>query len=155
MEEKINIKIITNNRKAFHEFFILDKYEAGIQLTGCEVKSIRAGRLNLGDAFVYIERGEAFLRNCHISPYDKGNINNTDALRDRRLLLHSGEIIRLFSRVREKGLSIVPLKIYFKGALIKVEIGLAQGKKLYDKRESIKEKDIARSNMRANAADRF
>lgn len=149
MEEN-KIKVITNNRKAFHDFFILDNYEAGIQLTGCEVKSIRAGKLNLSDSFVYIERGEAFLRNCHISPYTKGNINNIDALRDRRLLLHSGEIIRLFSRVREKGLSIVPLKVYFKGALIKIEIGLAQGKKLYDKREAIKEKDIARSNMRAS-----
>ncbi len=128
------IKAIATNKEAYHNYFILDTYEAGIQLTGTEVKSARAGRVNLKDAYALVRDGEAWLLNAHISPYSHGNRENHDPDRDRRLLLHKKEIIRLQSKIQEKGLTVVPTKLYFKGNLIKCELGIAKGKKLYDKR---------------------
>lgn len=128
------IKAIATNKEAYHNYFILDTYEAGIQLTGTEVKSARAGRVNLKDAYALVRDGEAWLLNAHISPYSHGNRENHDPDRDRRLLLHKKEIIKLQSKIQEKGLTIVPTKLYFKGNLIKCELGIAKGKKLYDKR---------------------
>jgi SsrA-binding protein len=128
------IKAIATNKEAYHNYFILDTYEAGIQLTGTEVKSARAGRVNLKDSYALVRDGEAWLLNAHISPYSHGNRENHDPDRDRRLLLHKKEIIRLQSKIQEKGLTIVPTKLYFKGNLIKCELGIAKGKKLYDKR---------------------
>ncbi|MBI1763652.1 MAG: SsrA-binding protein SmpB [Acidobacteria bacterium] len=128
------IKAIATNKEAYHNYFILETYETGIQLTGTEVKSARAGRVNLKDAYALVRDGEAWLLNAHISPYSHGNRENHDPDRDRRLLLHKKEIIRLQSKIQEKGLTIVPTKLYFKGNLIKCELGIAKGKKLYDKR---------------------
>lgn len=128
------IKAIATNKEAYHNYFILDTYEAGIQLTGTEVKSARAGRVNLKDAYALVRDGEAWLLNAHISPYSHGNRENHDPDRDRRLLLHKKEIIKLQSKIQEKGLTVVPTKLYFKGNLIKCELGIAKGKKLYDKR---------------------
>ncbi len=129
-------KIITTNRDAYHNYQILETYEAGIQLTGTEVKSARGGRVNLKDAYARVEGGEAWLLNAHISHYSHGNRENHDPTRDRRLLMHKREIIRLQSKIQEKGLTIVPTKLYFKGNLIKCELAVARGKKLYDKRET-------------------
>ena len=128
------IKAIATNKEAYHNYFILDTYEAGIQLTGTEVKSARAGRVNLKDAYALVRDGEAWLLNAHISPYSHGNRQNHEPDRDRRLLLHKKEIIKLQSKIQEKGLTIVPTKLYFKGNLIKCELGIAKGKKFYDKR---------------------
>lgn len=134
------IKAIATNKEAYHNYFILDTYEAGIQLTGTEVKSARAGRVNLKDSYALVRDGEAWLLNAHISPYSHGNRQNHDPDRDRRLLMHKKEIIKLQSKIQEKGLTIVPTKLYFKGNLIKCELGIAKGKKFYDKRaeEAIK-----------------
>ncbi len=129
-------KIISINRAAYHNYHILETYEAGIQLTGTEVKSARAGQVNLKDAYVTVRDGEAWLLNAHISPYSHGNRQNHDPTRTRRLLLHKREIERLRSRVQEKGLTLVPTKFYFKSGLIKCEVAVARGKKLYDKREA-------------------
>jgi len=129
-------RVITTNREAYHNYHILETQEAGIQLTGTEVKSAREGRVNLKDAYARIEGGEAWLLNAHISQYSHGNRENHEPTRDRRLLLHKREIIRLQSKVQEKGLTLVPTKLYFKGNLIKCELAIAQGKKLYDKRET-------------------
>lgn len=135
MTEKTQaIKNVATNKEAYHNYFILDTYEAGIQLTGTEVKSARAGRVNLKDSYALVRDGEAWLLNAHISPYSHGNRQNHEPDRDRRLLLHKKEIIRLQSKIQEKGLTIVPTKLYFKGNLIKCELGIAKGKKLYDKR---------------------
>ncbi len=135
MTEKTQaIKNISTNKEAYHNYFILETYEAGIQLTGTEVKSARAGRVNLKDAYALVRDGEAWLLNAHISPYTHGNRQNHEPTRDRRLLLHQKEIIRLQSKIQEKGLTIVPTKLYFKGNLIKCELGIAKGKKFYDKR---------------------
>ncbi len=135
MTEKTQaIKNISTNKEAYHNYFILETYEAGIQLTGTEVKSARAGRVNLKDAYALVRAGEAWLLNAHISPYTHGNRQNHEPTRDRRLLLHQKEIIRLQSKIQEKGLTIVPTKLYFKGNLIKCELGIAKGKKFYDKR---------------------
>lgn len=138
-------KIITTNRAAYHDYHILETYEAGIELTGTEVKSARAGRVNLKDAYAQVENGEAWLLNAHISPYSHGNRQNHDPTRERRLLLHKREIVRLRSRIEEKGLTIVPTKLYFKDRLIKCELAIARGKKLYDKRaaEAKREQDRA------------
>jgi len=137
MTEKANgQKIITTNRDAYHNYHILETFEAGIQLVGTEVKSIREGRVNLKDAYAMVRDGEVWLLNAHISHYSHGNRQNHDPTRDRRLLLHKREIIRLQSKVQEKGLTLVPTKMYFKGNLIKCELGIARGKKLYDKRET-------------------
>ena len=135
-EKNEAIKVITTNREAYFNYHILETYETGIQLTGTEVKSARAGRVNLKDAYATIQDGEAWLLNAHISQYTHGNRQNHDPIRDRRLLLHKKEIIRLKSKVQEKGLTLVPTKLYFKGNLIKCEIAIAKGKKFYDKRET-------------------
>jgi SsrA-binding protein len=142
-------KLICSNKKAYHEYFIEEKLEAGMVLQGTEVKSLRAGTVNLTDSFMLIREGEAFLHNLHISPYDFGNRANHQPDRQRKLLLHSKEISRLYGRVREQGYSVIPLRLYFKNGLVKVEIGLAKGKKLYDKREDLKKKDTQREISQA------
>lgn len=142
-------KLICNNKKAYHEYFIEEKFEAGMVLQGTEVKSLRMGQANLNDSFAMVKNGEAFLHNLHISPYDFGNRQNHDPDRMRKLLLHKKEIVKLFGSVREQGYSIVPLRIYFKDGLVKVEVGLAKGKKLYDKREDLKKKDHQRDMAQA------
>ena len=141
---KDRIKLVANNKKAYHDYFIDDKYEAGIELFGTEVKSIRMGKCSVKEAFVKIDRGEVYVCGMHISPYEKGNIFNKDPLRIRRLLLHKSEIMKLNGKIAEKGYTLMPLQVYFKGSLVKVEIGLARGKKLYDKRADIAKKDQRR-----------
>ena len=141
-------KLIANNKKAFHDYFIEDTWEAGIALVGTEVKSLRMGKCSLKESFIQIHKGEVFIYNMHISPYEKGNIFNKDPLRPRKLLLHKYEINKLLGKTKEKGIAIVPLKVYFKGSLVKVEIGLAKGKKLYDKRQDIAKKDQQREASR-------
>ncbi len=143
------IKIVCENRKARHDYFIHETFEAGIALVGTEVKSLRAGKANLKDSFVIIKNGEALLDNMHISPYEHGNIFNHDPLRQRKLLLHKAEILRLFSKTKEKGFALVPLKIYFAKGRAKVELALATGKKLYDKRRVLAEKAAKREVDRA------
>ena len=135
---------MANNKKAYHDYFIEDKYEAGIELFGTEVKSIRMGKCSIKESFIRIEKGQVYIYGMHISPYEKGNIFNKDPLRVRRLLMHKTEIRRLESKLAEKGLTLVPLQVYFKGSLVKVEVGLARGKKLYDKRQDIAKKDARR-----------
>ena len=147
---KTSIKLIANNKKAYHDFFIEDTFEDGISLHGTEVKSLRMGKCSIKEAFVRIENGEVFVYGMHISPYEKGNIFNKDPLRVKKLLMHRYEINKLMGKIKEKGLTLVPLKVYFKGSLVKVEIGLARGKKLYDKRE-----DIARKDQRREAEKEF
>ena len=141
---KDSIKLIANNKKAYHDYFIEETYEAGIALHGTEVKSLRMGKCSIKESFVRIEKGEVFIYGMHVSPYEKGNIFNRDPLRVKKLLLHKGEINKLVGKIAEKGFTLVPLKVYFKGSLVKVEIGLAKGKKLYDKRADIAKKDIRR-----------
>lgn len=138
------IKLVANNKKAYHDYFIDDKYEAGIELFGTEVKSIRMGKCSVKEAFVKIDKGQVYIYGMHISPYEKGNIFNKDPLRTRRLLLHKSEIMKLNGKISEKGYTLMPLQVYFKGSLVKVEIGLARGKKLYDKRADIAKKDQRR-----------
>ena len=145
---KSNGKLIANNKKAYHDYFILDTYETGISLAGTEVKSLRMGKCSIKESFVRIENGEVFIYGMHISPYEKGNIFNKDPLRPRKLLLHKYQINKLLGKTKEKGIAIVPLKVYFKGSLVKVEIGLAKGKKLYDKRQDIAKKDQQREASR-------
>ena len=141
---KESIKLVANNKKAYHDYFIDEKYEAGIELFGTEVKSLRMGKCSVKEAFVKIDRGEVYVCGMHISPYEKGNIFNKDPLRVRRLLLHKYEIMKLNGKIAEKGYTLVPLQVYFKGSLVKVEVGLARGKKLYDKRADIAKKDQRR-----------
>ena len=141
-------KLVANNKKAYHDYFIEDTYEAGLSLSGTEVKSLRMGKCSLKQAYVQIDQGEAVLYGMHISPYEKGNIFNKDPLRPRKLLLHKEEIRKLMGRCTEKGYTIMPLKVYFSGNYAKVEIGLARGKKLYDKRADIAKKDIRREAER-------
>jgi SsrA-binding protein len=146
----MSIKILSTNNRAFHEYFIGDKLEAGIELTGTEVKAARTGKVNLGDGWVEItEAGEAFLRGAHISKYSHGNQMNHEETRTRRLLLNKREIAKLAEKIEEKGLTVVPLKMYFKDQYIKVEIGVAKGKKLHDKRDTAKQKDADRDIQRA------
>ena len=147
-KSKTDGKLIANNKKAYHDYFILDKFEAGISLHGTEVKSLRMGKCSIKEAFVRIENGEVFIYGMHISPYEKGNIFNKDPLRVRKLLLHKSEINKLVGKTKEKGITIMPLKVYFKGSLVKVEIGIAKGKKLYDKRQDIAKKDQQREAQR-------
>jgi SsrA-binding protein len=142
------LKQIASNRKALHDFSIEDTYEAGVALTGTEIKSVRAGRVNLRDGFVQIRDGEAWLLNVHISPYDFGNRENHEPKRERKLLLHRQEIRRLQSKVSERGWTIVPLRMYMKAGLAKIEIGLARGKRLYDKRDAVAERDMDRDLQR-------
>ena len=137
-------KLIANNKKAYHDFFIDETYECGIALHGTEVKSMRMGKCSIKEAFVRIEDGEVFVYGMHVSPYEKGNIFNKDPLRVKKLLLHKYEITKLLGKIKEKGYTLVPLQVYFKDGKVKVEIGLARGKKLYDKRETIAKKDQRR-----------
>lgn len=145
---KANGKMIANNKKAYHDYFILENFETGIALHGTEVKSLRMGKCSIKESFIRIENGEVFIYGMHISPYEKGNIFNKDPLRVRKLLMHKSEINKLIGKTKEKGMTIVPLKVYFKGSLVKVEIGLAKGKKLYDKRQDIAKKDQKREAQR-------
>ena len=137
-------KLIANNKKAYHDYFIEEKYEAGISLHGTEVKSLRMGKCSIKESFIRIENGEVLIYGMHISPYEKGNIFNKDPLRVKKLLLHKKEINMMLGKIAEKGYTLVPLRVYFKGSLAKVEIGLAKGKKLYDKRQDIAKKDQRR-----------
>lgn len=144
-----NVKIAAQNKKAYHDYFVEDIYEAGVELAGTEVKSIRAGAVNMKDSYCSIDKGEIYMTGVHISPYEKGNLFNKDPLRVRRLLLHKKEIMKLFGLVGKEGYTLVPLKMYFRGSRVKVEIGLCRGKKLYDKRDSIAKKEANRDIDRA------
>lgn len=152
--EKTGIKIAAQNRKAFHEYFVEERFEAGIELAGTEVKSIRAGALNLKDAFCIAKDGEIYVYGMHISPYEKGNIFNKDPVRPRRLLMHKREIRKLHALVKQDGYTLVPLSVYFKNAKVKVEVGLCKGKKNYDKRDATAKRDAAREMDRAMKARR-
>ena len=143
------VKLIASNRKAYHDYFVEDKFEAGIELYGTEVKSIRMGQVNLKDAFCIVKDGEMTVHGMHVSPYEKGNIFNRDPLRPRRLLMHKREILRLFGKVKQDGYALVPLSVYFKGPRIKLEVGLCKGKKLYDKRDAAAARDAKREMDRA------
>lgn len=145
-----SIKLIANNKKAYHDYFIEDTFEAGISLAGTEVKSLRMGKCSVKESFIRIDNGEVIIYGMHISPYENGNIFNKDPLRERKLLMHRYEINKLTGKMKEKGMTLVPLKVYFKGSLVKVEVGLARGKKLYDKRE-----DIAKRDQRREAEKEF
>lgn len=144
-----NIKIISQNKKARHDYFIIETIEAGIELFGTEVKSVRQGKVNLTDAFATINNGEVFIKHMNISPYEQGNIFNRDPLRDRKLLLHKKQILKLIGQIKQDGFSIVPLSVYLKGSLVKVSLAVVKGKKLYDKRDDIAKKDSARRMDRA------
>ena len=138
------MKIIAQNKKAYFDYFVEEKYEAGIELFGTEVKSVRLGQINLKDSYCSIDNGQIFALGVHISPYEKGNIFNKDPLRPKRLLLHKKEILKLFGKVKQAGYSVIPLSVYLKGPLMKMEIGLCKGKKLYDKRQDMAKKDAQR-----------
>ncbi len=148
------IKVLATNRKARHEFFIEDSYEAGIVLTGTEVKSIRQGKVNIKESYAVIVNGEVFIQGMHISPYEQGNIYNVDPLRVRKLLLHRREIRKLIGETKQKGFTLVPLSIYLKDGRVKVEIALAKGKKLYDKRDTIAKKDAER-RMKQHSSEKY
>jgi len=143
--EKTALKTIADNRKARHDYFILESYEAGIELTGTEVKSIRDGGLNLKDSWISIDNGELFIKQMHISPYEKGNIFNKDPLRTRKLLMHKREIMKLFGQVKQDGLTLIPISVYFKGSRVKVQVGLCKGKKQHDKRDAMAQRDAKRT----------
>jgi len=140
----LGIKQIAQNKKAYHEYYILEKFEAGVELFGTEVKSIRAGTINLKDAFCSVKNGELFTHGMHISPYEKGNVFNRDPMRPKKLLMHKREIMRLYGRIKQDGLALIPLSVYFKDSRVKLELGLARGKKLHDKREAAAEKSSQR-----------
>ena len=148
MAKQRGTKLIANNKKAYHDYFIEDTYEAGIALVGTEVKSLRMGKCSIKEAFVGLDGDEVYVYRMNISPYEKGNIFNKDPLRPKKLLLHKKEIEKLSSKMKEKGFTIVPVEVYFKGSLVKVEIALAKGKKLYDKRQDIAKKDQKREAQR-------
>ncbi len=150
-----NFKTITENRKARHEYFILESMEAGIELVGTEVKSVRLGQINLKDSWCSIDNGELFIKGMHISPYEKGNIFNKDPVRVRKLLMHRKEINRLFGKVKQDGLTLIPISVYLKGSRVKLQIGLCKGKKLYDKREDAARKDAKRQIERAVKNSRY
>ena len=147
--DKKGTKQIAANKKAWHDYFVEEKYEAGIELAGTEVKSIRQGHINLKDSYCTFKDGEIFVRGMHISPYEKGNIFNKDPLRVRKLLMHKKEIIQLFSKTKQDGYSVIPLAVYFKSSRVKLEIGLCKGKKLHDKRDDMAAKDAQRDIQRA------
>ena len=149
MEKDSGIKMVAQNKKAYHDYFVLEKLEAGLELFGTEVKSIRQGKINLKDSWCFVKDGEMFVNGMHISPYEQGNIFNRDPLRTKRLLLHKREIRRFYAHVKQEGLAIVPLSVYFKKGRAKVEIGLCKGKKLYDKREVAAKKDAQRDIERS------
>ena len=142
------VKLIANNKKAYHDYFVDDTYETGISLAGTEVKSLRMGKCSIKEAFVRIEKGEVIIYGMHISPYEKGNIFNKDPLRPKKLLMHKSEIRKLVGKIAEQGYTLVPVEVYFKGSLVKVQIALAKGKKLYDKRQDIAKKDMRREAER-------
>ena len=148
MAKKKGMKLIANNKKAFHDYFIEDTYEAGISLAGTEVKSLRMGKCSIKEAFIRIENGEVIIYGMHVSPYEKGNIFNRDPLRPKKLLMHKSEIRKLVGKIAEKGYTLVPVEVYFKGSLVKVDIALAKGKKQYDKRQDIAKKDMRREAER-------
>ena len=147
-KEASNFRLIANNKKARHDYFLEETFEAGVELHGTEVKSLRQGNCSIKEAFVHIENGEVIIYGMHISPYEKGNIFNKDPMRPKRLLMHKKEITRLLGKIKEKGYTLVPVQVYFKGSLVKVEIALARGKKLYDKRQDIAKKDARREAER-------
>lgn len=149
MAEKESFKTIADNRAARHEYFVIESFETGIELTGTEVKSIRGGSVNLKDAWCSVDRGELFVKQMHVSPYEKGNIFNRDPLRVRKLLMHKREIARLLGTVTREGLTLIPLSLYFKGSRVKMQLGLCKGKKLHDKRASEAERDAKREMSRA------
>lgn len=155
MTDKNNIKLIAQNKKARHEYFILETYECGIELAGTEVKSVREGKVNIKDSYASVTGGEVWLKGMNISPFEKGNIFNRDPLRERKLLLHKREILKLSQQLKEQGLSLVPLKVYLKNSLVKVELALVKGKKLYDKREDIARRDANRNMDRAIKNSRY
>ena len=146
---KENLKTVATNKKALHEYFVLESIEAGIQLCGTEVKAIRTGGVNLKDAWCSVVEGEMYVNGMHISPYDHGNVFNRDPMRVRKLLLHKKEIMRLFGQLKQQGLTLIPLSLYFKGSRVKVQVGLCRGKKLYDKREDAARRDMKREAERA------
>lgn len=148
MSKEKGSRMIANNKKAYHDYFIEEKYEAGIALHGTEVKSLRMGKCSIKESFIRIEHGEVFIYGMHISPYEKGNIFNKDPLRVKKLLMHKNEILKLQGKIAEKGYTLVPLQVYFNKSLVKVEVGLARGKKLYDKRQDIAKKDMRREAER-------
>lgn len=143
------VKLIASNRKAYHDYFVEDKYEAGIELCGTEVKSLRLGQVNLKDSWCDIQNGELFIKQMHISPYEKGNIFNRDPIRPRKLLMHKREILKLYGTLKQEGLTLIPLSLYFKNGRVKVELGLCKGKKLYDKRSDMAKRDAKRTIDRA------
>lgn len=147
--DKNKIKIVAQNKKAYHDYFVLETFEAGIELFGTEIKSVRESRVNLKDSWCSFDDGQVYARGVHISPYDKGNIFNRDPMRPKRLLLHKKEILHLFDESRQQGLTVIPLKMYIKGSYAKIEIGVCKGKKNYDKRADIAEKDAKRNIERA------
>ena len=147
--EKVNTKTIVQNRKAYHDYYVEETFEAGIELCGTEVKSLRQGRVNLKDAWCSVDHGELILKGVHISPYEQGNIFNRPPERDRRLLAHKREILRLYGLIKQQGLTLIPLSLYFKGSLVKVNVGLCRGKKLYDKRAAAAERTAKRNIERA------
>jgi len=149
MSEKVTTKKIAENRAARHEYYVLESHEAGIELFGTEVKSIRGGGVNLKDSWIVAEGGQMFARHVHISPYEKGNIFNRDPMRDKRLLMHKREIRKLHDQVKREGLTLIPLSMYFKGSRVKIQVGLCKGKKLHDKRDSIAKREIERKIDRA------
>ncbi|MBO4591805.1 MAG: SsrA-binding protein SmpB [Eubacterium sp.] len=148
MAKESGTKLIANNKKAYHDFFIDETYEAGIELAGTEVKSLRMCQCSIKESYISIDKGEVYIIHMHINPYEKGNIFNKDPLRKRKLLLHKSEINKLIGKTKEKGYTVVPLKVYFSGSLVKVEIGLARGKKLYDKRDDLAKRDQKREAER-------
>ena len=147
--EKAGIKPVCRNQQAYHEYFVLERFEAGIELSGTEVKSIRAGTVSLKEAWCAVEHGELFVRQMHISPYEHGNIFNRDPMRERRLLLHKREIMYLYGKVRQDGYTLIPLSVYFKNSRVKVEVGLCKGKQLHDKRQAAAKRDAEREMARA------
>ena len=148
MSKATGVKLITRNKKAYHEYNILEKYEAGVELFGTEVKSIRQGSINLKDSFCLIKNYELFAQSMHISPYEKGNIFNRDPMRPKKLLMHKSEIKRLYNRIKQDGLTLIPLSAYFKNSRVKLELGLARGKKLHDKRDTVAERTTQRDMQR-------
>lgn len=151
---KVDNKTIAQNKKAYHDYFIIETIEAGIELVGTEVKSLRAGRINLKDSWCSIVDGEIFVNGMHISPYEQGNIFNKDPMRVRKLLMHKREIMRLFGLLKQEGYSLIPISLYFKGSKVKMQVGLCKGKKLYDKRADIAEKD-AKRNIERHLKEQF
>ncbi|MGN1040316.1 MAG: SsrA-binding protein SmpB [Candidatus Fimimonas sp.] len=147
--ENASVKVITTNKKAFHDYFVVETLECGINLVGCEVKSLRKGEVNLADSYCRVENGSLVLIGCHIKNYEKGSYSNVESRRDRRLLAHKREIMRILGKVKEKGYSLVPLKMYFLGSLVKVEVALVKGKQNFDKKDAILQKDLERDKQRA------